>query len=359
MALNYDIKRIFELTTNPMQGENVVFLNDKPLDEAKVSADHKARDEMVGIWKGAMEELASERRCTVEPVVYYEVTGKAPSGWTGNAMQDGKAVDLAAKLDTLGPNDIVVAVTGESITFELMRRQPTQNFRVVSAPGVSADQKGFEADYASIPDRYRAMKERIQAADGAEITFKGADLERDYTLYLDIRGERFKYLENAYCHEPGRLINLPSGCANCIPYRGVEGDARGKSKSHGEAPVIKDGKLAVFAFADGACTGITGDENLAAEFKKAVFEGADDMRFLGKLGMGVNDSCELKEPHVEKEKAIGIHWGMGDAKKFFTVYAKENPIHVDVTFAYPNGRKETVMRDSLYDADLLGPLFKM
>ncbi|MHC5039681.1 MAG: M29 family metallopeptidase [Planctomycetota bacterium] len=359
MALNYDIKKIFAQTVNPMLGERVLFLNDRPLDEGKVTADHKSRDEMIRIWKGAMEELAAERKFTVEPILYYEVTAKDPSGWQGKGTQDGKPVDLSAKLDTLGPNDIVVAVTGESITFELMRRQPAQQFRVASAPGVFIDQKGFEADFTRIPLRFKAMVERIQAADTAEVTFRGPDLEKDYTLHIDLRGVRYKYFENAHCHEPGRLINLPSGCANCIPYRGEEGDDRGTSTTHGEAPVLRGGKFALFTFKDGAVTDITGDADLVDEFRSVVFdEKAPDMKFLGKLGIGLNEKCEFKEPHVEKEKAIGIHWGVGNAKKFFTVYAKENPIHVDITFVYGNGERETVMRDSAFDAAHLGPVFE-
>jgi hypothetical protein len=360
MAINYDIKKIFELVLNPMWGENVLFLNDKPLDPGRVTDDHRAREEMVRLWMGAMEELAAVRHFTVEGLLTYEVTSRDPSGWQGKAMQDGKAVDLAEKLSSLGEKDIVVAVTGESITFELMRRQPAQNFRVASAPGVFVDQKGFEADYALIPLRYKALIDRIQAADAVEVIFRGADLSKEHLLSIDVRGVRRKYLENAYCHEPGRLVNLPSGCANCIPYRGEEGDPRGKSLTHGEAPVMKNGKLALFTFEDGAVTGITGDEELASGFRDVVFDAsAPDMKFLGKLGIGVNDTCEFKEPHVEKEKSVGIHWGMGNAKKFFTVYAKENPIHVDLTFVFPDGSRETVMRDSKFDAGVLGDIFRM
>ncbi|MHC4598507.1 MAG: hypothetical protein ACYS47_05840, partial [Planctomycetota bacterium] len=247
-TVNYDIKNIFAITLNPVWGEKVLFMNDRPLDEGAVTEDHRARDEMVRLWKGAMEELAAERHATVEPILYYEVTGKDPSGWQGKAVQEGKTLDLAAKLDGLGPKDIVIPVTGESITFELMRRQPAQKFRVASAPGVTLNQKGFEADYTKIPLRWEALARRIQAADEVEVVFKGEGLEKDHTLHIDVRGERYKYMENAHAHEPGRLINLPSGCANCIPYRGAEGDSRGKSVTRGQAPVIRGGKTAVFTF---------------------------------------------------------------------------------------------------------------
>ena len=123
--------------------------------------------------------------------------------------------------------------------------------------------------------------------------------------------------------------------------------------------MLKDGKIAVFTFSDGAVTDISGDDDLVVQFESVVFDEAlPDMKFLGKLGIGLNEACEFKEPHVEKEKAIGIHWGMGNAKKFFTVYAKENPIHVDLTFVYPDGTRETVMRDSKFDTELLGPAFE-
>jgi leucyl aminopeptidase (aminopeptidase T) len=361
MALNYDVKKLFRVTLNPMRGENVLFLNDRPLDPSKVTADHKARDEMVQAWMAGMVELAKERKFTGEPVLTYEVTSKDPTGWKGKAEQDGKPVSLEAKLDTLGAKDILLPVTAESITFELMRRQAAgQMFRVASAPGVRIDQKGFEADFSKIPIRFKALAERIQAADGAEIRFKGKDLPKTFKLFVDLRGVRYKYFENGHCHDPGRLINLPSGCANCIPYRGETGDPRGKSLTKGHAPVVKDGKMALFTFKNGAVTDITGDEAMVAEFQKVVFDpAAPDMKLLGKLGIGINETCEYKEPHVEKEKAIGIHWGMGNAKKFFTVYAKENPVHVDLVFVYPDGTKETVMRDSKFVAKALGPAFKL
>ncbi|MCU0723945.1 MAG: hypothetical protein MUC63_10090, partial [Planctomycetes bacterium] len=285
MALNYDLKTLFKVTLNPMRGENVLFLNDRPLDPAKATPDHKARDEMVQAWMAAMVELAKERKITVEPVLYYEVTAKDPAGWKGKAVQDGKTLTLEGKLDALGAKDIVVAVTAESITFELMRRQAAgQQFRVASAPGVRVDQKGFEADYSKIPLRFKALAERIQAADFAEVRFKSKDLPKTYKLTIDLRGVRYKYFENGHCHDPGRLINLPSGCANCIPYRGEAGDPRGKCLTKGHAPVVKDGKNAIFAFRNGIVTEIEGDEALVAEFTKAVFDpAAPDMKHLGKL----------------------------------------------------------------------------
>jgi len=356
--VQYDIKEIFETVINPMWGENVLFLNDKPLDEGAVTEDHQAREEMVKIWRGAMEALAVERSFTVEPVFFFEVAERDPSGWQGRGVQAGKEVSLAEKLDGLGPRDIVVAVTGASITFELMRRQPAQGFRVVSSPGVHLEQKGFEADYAKIPLRFRAMAERIQKAEGAEVVFRGAGLSREPKLHIDLRGVRYKYLENARCHEPGRLVNLPSGCANCIPYRGEPGDARGASRTRGEAPVVREGRVAVFTFEEGRVTDIGGDEALREAFRAVVFRAeAPDMAFLGKLGIGLNEACAFSEPHVEKEKAVGIHWGMGNAKTFFTVYARENPVHVDLSFLYPRDEKETVMRDSRFEAAALGPAF--
>ena len=124
--------------------------------------------------------------------------------------------------------------------------------------------------------------------------------------------------------------------------------------------MLVDGKLAVFKFAAGAVTEVAGDTVATDRFGTVVFdEAAPDMRYLGKLGIGLNEACELAEPHVEKEKAIGIHWGMGNAKKFFTVYARENPIHVDLTFVMADGARETVMQDSRFDAELLGPDFEM
>jgi acetyltransferase len=58
----------------------------------------------------------------------------------------------------------------------------------------------------------------IDTANEAELATLFTD---DVTI--DLRGVRYKYFENGHCHDPGRLINLPSGCANCIPYRGEAG----------------------------------------------------------------------------------------------------------------------------------------
>ena len=359
MALNYDLRKLYLDVFAPTEDLNFVIMNDKPLDPEHQLPTHRDRERMVRIWHSHLEELAKEIGFCVEPIMFYEVLEKCSEGWTGRAIQNGKAIDFKAKLDSLGEKDIVLAITNESITFELFRRQNEgQKFRLASAPNVSIDQRGFEADYSRIPLRFKAYSDRIEAAEGVEIVFKGADLEQDYTLYMDLRGITYKYLENGECHSPQRMMNLPSGCANCLPYRGLGGDPRGESRTTGEMAYIAESECVLFKVAKGRITEVLGDGHKAGECRSLIFDPAHpDLVIINKLGIGLNEGCELKEPHVEKEKAWGIHWGFGEAKKFFTVYAEENPIHTDLTFIYPDGRRETVMKDSKHLPEMLGDIF--
>jgi leucyl aminopeptidase (aminopeptidase T) len=358
MKLKYNLKEMFKTIFDPKKGEVFVFFNDKPMTAEKVTPDHKARVEMTKEWHAQAEALAPEIGFEVQPIIFYEVTAKDPAGWLGLAQQARSRSKLERKLEALGPQHIVVAISKESLTPELMRRLKTQNFRCGSAPNVRANSPGFRADYSKIPLRAEALNSRLNAADGVEVFFSGLPRETykgDLKFYFDLRGEHFHVLENGECRTPGRFVNLPSGCANIVPYPGSLSDPRGKTRTYGTLPVLFDDGLVIFRVKEGRIIEIFGNGAAVDRMKKIVQDPAStDKLVITKLGLGLNEDCRVNGIRVVDEKTMGMHWGYGKGRDFPCVYWRESQITPTVEFVYADGRRERIMTNGIYNHEVLG-----
>ncbi len=354
MILNYDLKKLYLDALAPQAGETVTFINDFPGNKADVTEGHEHRREMTRIWHGVMETLAAPLNITVNPIVTIDLKNPAPGEFDAQATVNGKAADINKIMDGWGEKDIIVAITGPSITGELVRRLP-QNFRFASAPNVRVDFEGFRDDYSRIPLRFQELTHKMGRAFYVDMSFLLDD--EKWFCRLDVRGQRFQFNENGQAHRPGEFINLPSGCANIPPYPGIKGDPRGDSRTAGEIPALIDGELVVYRIKENRIVDIMGDDDAAAQERAHILEsGSPEMAVVTKLGLGVNRESRCNGTHVGDEKTMGMHWGYGPKKHFPDTIWMEHPIHMDIDFVYMDGSREPIIRNNFY-APNLGDLF--
>jgi hypothetical protein len=317
---------------------------------------HEHRREMAALWHHEMEQLAQLVGFNVGPILMIDLQDATPGPtFKAGGTIAGKSVDVAAIMDSWGEKDVIVAITGQTITPELVRRLATQRFRFASAPTVRMDFEGFKADYSKIPLRFEILAHRMARAFAAEMTFRYQG--KSWKCSLDLRGQRYQFHENGQAHRPGEFINYPSGCANIPPYASIAGDPRGASRSEGEIPALIGGELVVFVIRENRIVEIKGDGAAAQKERASVLDPAHpEMAVVTKLGLGVNDQARCNGVHVGDEKTMGMHWGYGPKKRFPDTIWAEHPISMDIDFVYPDGSREPIFRNTRYTRNL-GELF--
>ncbi|MFC1851308.1 hypothetical protein ACFL27_14015 [candidate division CSSED10-310 bacterium] len=355
MKLEYDLKKLYLDAFAPQAGEKVWFINDYTMYE-QATEGQTHRQEMTKMWHEVMTDLAVLVGLSVEPIITIDIRDPAPGQFEADAYHNSAPLELTPIMDSWGERDIVIAITGPSITGELVRRLGKQSFRFGSAPNVRIDFEGYKADYSLIPLRFAAITDRMAKSSAAEMTFR---LDHEiWKCTLDLRGQRYLFKENGAAHRPGEFINLPSGCANIQPYSGIEGDIRGDSRSEGTIPAIIDDELVLYTIRQNIIVDITGEGEQAAKEKAHILEsGHPELTLITKLGLGVNDEARCNGTHVGDEKTMGMHWGYGPKKHFPDTIWAEHPIQMDLDFVYPDERREAIFRNNFYSPKL-GDIFQ-
>jgi hypothetical protein len=354
MQLDYNIKKLFMDAFAPQPGETMTFITDFPTNAQSADDSTTHRHEMTKTWHYAAKELAAQVGFTVNSIILMDLRNPSPGdAFDSDGYIDGQPVDLKAVMDGWGEKDIIIAITGPSITGELVSRLE-QNFRFGSAPGVNAHFEGFKADYSKIPLRFEILVSRMAKAVAAHFSFRFENIA--WQCILDLRGQRYQFCENGSAMRPGEFINIPSGCANIPPYPGIPGDVRGDSRSSGEIPAVMDDEFVVYQIEKNRIINITGSGKNADREREHIMNGDPSMAVITKLGLGVNDEARCNGTHVGDEKTMGMHWGYGPKKHFPDTIWFEHPILMDMDFEYPDGSFEPIFRNSCY-APNLGELF--
>lgn len=355
MKLEYDLKKLYLDALAPQPGENIIFLNDVPKDEAKITDTHRHRAEMTVLWHAEMVELSELIGCKTESIITLDLRDPTPGSFDADAYQDGTKIDFKAKMAGWGPNDIIIAITGPSITGCLVDRLEAQKYRFASAPNVTVDFEGFKADYSKIPLRFAILTNKMGRAKTTEMTFRYD--ENVFKCTLDLRGQRYQFKENGAAHRPGEFINLPSGCANIPPYPGIDGDIRGESLTEGQIPALINNELVVYHIKQNKIVDVTGEGEEAVKEKNHILDPSHpELTVISKLGLGVNEESRCNGTHVGDEKTMGMHWGYGPTKHFPDTIWAEHPIQLDMDFIYPDSSREPIFRNNFYTGNL-GELF--
>lgn len=201
-------------------------------------------------------------------------------------------------------SDVVVIVTGRSLTHTHARRQATRaGARIISIPGPTEDMLvagGLAADWAHIHDLVRRTARRLRAAAEVRVTSAGGT-----DLTFRVAGREWISEDTGLCAKRGVFTTLPAGELFIAP---LEDSAEGRIVADlffGEE-LIEPAQATV---KEGRATRILG----AAKAVEAMNRGGRDGRTLGRFGFGLNARARANGPHVEAEKALGVaSLGFGD-----------------------------------------------
>lgn len=242
--------------------------------------------------------VASARKighsCELLEIGLVEAPGKAPAGFTSEALSRGAAALL---------------VSSKSLSHTEARRKACHEngVRIASMPGITEEMLSrlFAPGSAELVDRStRVLAGRLAGA--AKITLKCAG---GTELRLSVRGRRL-YLDDGLYREPGRFGNLPAGEVSWSP-----------------VPGSTEGRIVV----DVAFAGLGAVEGLVLEIRRGKIAGAGGAksrrllemlsgpaeRMLGEFGIGTNPLARPGAVTLEAEKATGtVHFGFGDNRSF-------------------------------------------
>jgi hypothetical protein len=228
-------------------------------------------------------------------------------------------------------HQILVAPTEFSATAPLKLAAPAHRFRAATMPGFSdAMVPALRLDWMEIHSRCRALKEELDAAEGAEIATTA--LEEDHLLYLDLR-HRAAHASGGMIAEPGVAGNLPSGETYIVPYEGeIDGDP---SRSEGTLPLQLGGEIFAYRIAGNRVVAVLGDGPVArAEW--AEMEREPGYRNVAELGLGIlADYGIAPVGELLLDEKLGLHVAFGRSDHFGGVTgaaqfsAPEKVVHID------------------------------
>jgi len=346
--MSFDVKQLLADVFEPRRDEKVIILIDQPHDDITDHEEWQERREMAVEWRDGFISLGLH----VEPIITFQATGANNAELPEFGVMEDERVRISDRLATA---NIVIAMTEFSATAPLAMQAMRSGgrLRVASMPGVTRrmETTALAEDYHALATRVHVLAERLTRAVSADLTFS-----TEHQVHLDLR-HRSGCEDNGHC-PPGAkkpLINLPSGEAFIVPYEGELEGVPAENKIHtvtGEGPEA---------------------QRLAAFFKE------DPARAnVAELGLGCNSRAVVTGNLLEDEKA-GLHWAYGRSEHHWAYGRSEhlggitgpdaflspkNVIHMDVvytggcpigtrllTFTYPDGETETIMRDNEYCCD--------
>ncbi len=359
-----DLKQIIIDVFNPKKGEIFIILNDFPVKQELVNEDFIQRRDFSKEWFTALQELSKQFQFSVEQVITFEPTGENGRPLPEKAFQNNKEIDLNMKLDSLSENHIVLALTRYSATGPLGTRARKQKFRCASMPQVRKDMSAFDVDHKILAKKCAILKDRLTWAKGAEVIFSTG-----HKCYFDLRS-RNAIADNGKCHNPGIIINLPSGESFICPYEGKE--ELGESLTNGEISADLQGDIVIYHVKKGKITDVKGfPENKKAEELRSFFSEDPARRYIAEFAFGCNDKAVLIGNILQDEK-IGFHWAYGynrylggnigveDFRNKSTVvhqdnvYAKGMKVTVKQAKLFYEEGEEIIIQDSEYAKGLFG-----
>jgi hypothetical protein len=265
----------------------------------------------------------------------------------------------------LGEAQILLAPTEYSTTAPLKVLARRLRFRAATLPGFSRSMlPALRLDTAAVSRRVLAMKERLDAAESAQLELEASGAV--HALTLDLR-HRSAHASDGLIREPGMAANLPSGEAYIVPYEGER--AGDSSRSAGTLAVEMRDEVVLFRI----------ERNRVAE---VVSRGPESRREaealreepacgnIAELGLGIlGDFGITAVGSVLLDEKLGLHVAFGRSDHFGGMVGPKDfrdpsrVIHLDhvyvpslqpavhvrrVALRFPGGGEEDVMRDGRY-----------
>lgn len=364
MSRPFDLQRFLVDVFDPVPGERVAVVVDRPVPGVPDNDAWRERRAMAASWRDGLAQLGTRIGFATLPLVSYPASGRSGADFPAEGEAAEKTISLAG---VLNESSLLLALTEFSMTAALCdvckRRPGADVFRAASMPGVQKwmEETSLSADYAEVARRCRLLKEAFTGADHAEVLFSTG-----HRCLFDLR-HRVCEADDGYLHRDKNddipVINLPSGETFEVPYEGeIAGDP---SRTQGELPVHEDGQTVVFRVEANRIVEVVGRGTVADRYRS--FFGADPMRGnVAEVAFGCNDDAKVTGNVLEDEKA-GFHWAYGRSDHLGgkvglaqfrspanvvhqdIVYAKGSPIAVAAaSLVSGSGRRISVIKDGAY-----------
>ncbi|UCH93280.1 MAG: hypothetical protein JSV88_23790 [Candidatus Aminicenantes bacterium] len=260
---------------------------------------------------------------------------------------------------------LFLAPTEYSTTAPLKNAARKYGFRAATMPGFSPQMiPALRIDYNEIFRRVSIIKEKLDPAEGAEVTFK-VDNDKEYKMFFDLRFRK-GHLSSGRFPDKGTAGNLPSGETYIVPYEGEKGE---KTNTRGILPAQLDKDVVLFTIEENRAVSVEGEgEALQAERDHLQREPAYGN--MAELGFGVLADFGLTPINqILLDEKLGFHIAFGRSDHFGgAVGAKDfsssrEVIHLDriyipaiqpritvksIVLDYENNQKEKIIENDKY-----------
>jgi hypothetical protein len=359
------------------QDRRLAILADVPDEKAGDHGAWRARRAMAALWQKDIEAVKSGLQLDTVSLIFY------PNVHSNNAdlpdkayvYEDGPLPAAAADLEKsaravpmeeiLAGYQIFLAPTEFSATAPLKMLGRTYGFRAATMPGFSeAMIPALRLDYNEINRRVDALKDLLDPATGADLTFIVDGGER-FDLHLDLRFRK-AHASGGRLPQAGTAGNLPSGETYIVPY---EGEKSGPSASEGVLPVQFGREIVRYRIERNKAVAVL-SEGPASEKERQKISAEPAYSNIAELGLGVLRDFGVKPAgEILLDEKLGLHIAFGRSDHFGGAVgpkdfsSPEKVVHIDriyipetqpdvhaaeVTLRFPDQEKQLIFRDGRY-----------
>jgi leucyl aminopeptidase (aminopeptidase T) len=299
-----NLQKLFSDTFDPQPGETALVLIDTPHGSIGDTPAWQQRRAMAQRWHAALREMGKRRGFQVLALASFPATGSH----NAQLPEQGQQGDEPMPLNSLAEQaTLLLALTQFSASAPLIGwTQRFPRLRVASMPMVAPEMEetALAADYAQVARSCARLRDRLAAAEYAQICFSNGD-----TLTLDLR-YRTAHVDDGQLppdKAPPRLVNLPSGEAYTALYEGERADD--PSATRGVLPVEWRGEVVRLEIDHNQVIDVLGRSEAAVDLRAFLaLDGA--WRNVAELGLGCNPKARVWGNVLEDEKA-GPHIALG------------------------------------------------
>ncbi|MBN2722803.1 MAG: hypothetical protein JXR95_01895 [Deltaproteobacteria bacterium] len=208
--------------------------------------------------------------------------------------------------------EIILAPTRYSTTAPLKMASTKYNFRAATMPGFSMEMAdALRVDYSIISARVEFLKEMLDKADGALISFSSSG--ESWKFHLDLRFRKGHASGGTFNAGPA-AGNLPSGEAYIVPYEGEI--ANEPSFTRGLLPVQFGDEIVVYRVeGNKAVEVITKGE--MSEIEDSQIKNEVAYANIAELGLGVLGDFGIKPVgEILLDEKLGLHIAFGRSDHF-------------------------------------------
>lgn len=298
-------------------------LVDIPRDPAHDSPDWEERRNLAVEWYRTLTRIRSSLHLEDIILIAYPDVGSnnADLPKFGTIMKEelpssaeelGKTGEARSFHDIFHNTQIFLAPTQYSTTAPLKVAAPKFGFRAATMPGFSSRMiPTLRLDYEEVNRRVMLLKERLDRAQGADVTFQ-VDTGDILQMYFDLRF-RTAHASTGRFPDKGTAGNLPSGEAYIVPYEGETGEL---SRTEGVLPVQIEDDVVYFHVKQNVAEDVEGQDP-AAQTEKEHLEREPAYGNMAELGFGVLADFGIQPVgKILLDEKLGFHIAFGRSEHF-------------------------------------------